>query len=665
MKLFDKISLGRKFGLIVSVLLVPIAYLAYLLIAANMVQIRFGQAELVGTEYLRPVQRALLASLVQSRGGANLTAELAETLAKAEATLGTKAGVDLHSAELAKAASLALREASSQGDRASALRAMAALRDLTVRVGDYSNLILDPDLDSYYTMDLVLMRLPDLVSRIADLEAALRAGAKGAPSAAEQAEILVAKGAMQATLDGISASVTLGYRGNASGDLKRWIDADMQALIGAGAAMIKAAEAQAGGASPAPTAKLSADLENTLAKGYQSASQALENLLNIRIDGFYRAMFWTLALVAIVVLMAVSLALAMGRSVSRPLLSLTGQMESLVTGSTDVDIRFQARSDEVGKIAKAVEFFRQALVERGRLEAEQRNRMAADLAIAERRIEAVTEFRTELGNVIRAVTGAVERMRRSSSDLSGVVAATNQSCVAMATSSDQTLQTVQMMAAATDELSGSITEIGRQVESSTGISRLAAEEVQSADKILHDLEQATAQIGDIVTLIQAIAAQTNLLALNATIEAARAGEAGKGFAVVATEVKNLATQTAGATEDIQKSVETMRALTSAASRTMVSVRDRVMETDVRMSSVAVAVEQQTAATRDIARNVSQAAEGAALIADAISGVTSATGNAAEAANGTLDLSAALENSTQSLGKALDRFTQRLAAVGAE
>jgi methyl-accepting chemotaxis protein len=95
------------------------------------------------------------------------------------------------------------------------------------------------------------------------------------------------------------------------------------------------------------------------------------------------------------------------------------------------------------------------------------------------------------------------------------------------------------------------------VESSTGISRLAAEEVQSADKTLHDLEKATAQIGDIVTLIQAIAAQTNLLALNATIEAARAGEAGKGFAVVATEVKNLATQTAGATEDIQKSVEPM------------------------------------------------------------------------------------------------------------
>jgi methyl-accepting chemotaxis protein len=665
MKLFDKISFSRKIGLIVFVLLIPIAYLAYLLIAANMVQIRFGQAELVGTEYLRPVQRALVATLAQSRGGAAIPTDLAETLGKIETKLGTQAGVDLQSAALSKAAIAALRDASAKRDRASALQAMTALRDLTVRVGDQSNLILDPDLDSYYTMDLVLLRFPDLVSRVADLDAALRAGAKGSPSVAEQADILVAKGAMQATLDGLAASVSLGYRGNASGDLKRWIDRDMQTLIAAGAAMIIAADAQVSGQGAAPVAKLTADLETTLGKGYDASSQALENLLTIRIAGFFQAMTWSLVLVAIVVLLAVTLALVIGRSVSRPLLRLTGQMESLVTGSTDVEIRYQARADEVGKIAKAVEFFRQALVARERLETEQRARMAADLGLAERRVEAVTEFRHELESVIWAVTQAVERMRMSSTELSGVVAATNQSCVAMATSSDQTLQTVQMMAAATDELSSSITEIGRQVESSTGISRLAAEEVQSADKTLHDLEKATAQIGDIVTLIQAIAAQTNLLALNATIEAARAGEAGKGFAVVATEVKNLATQTAGATEDIQKSVETMRALTHAASRTMISVRDRVLETDMRMSSVAVAVEEQTAATRDIARNVSQAAEGAAVIADAISGVTSATGNAAEAANGTLDLSAALEQSTQSLGLALDRFTQRLAAVGAE
>ena len=665
MKLFDKISFSRKIGLIVFVLLIPIAYLAYLLIAANMVQIRFAQAELVGTEYLRPVQRALVATLAQSRGGAAIPVDLAETLGKVETKLGTNAGIDLQSADLSKVAIAALRDASAKRDRASAMLAMTALRDLTVRVGDQSNLILDPDLDSYYTMDLVLLRFPDLVSRVADLDAALRAGAKGSPSVAEQADILVAKGAMQATLDGLAASVSLGYRGNTSGDLKRWIDRDMQALIAAGAAMIVAADAQVSGKGAAPVAKLTVDLETSLGKGYDVTSQALENLLTIRIAGFFQAMTWSLVLVAIVVLLAVTLALVIGRSVSRPLLRLTGQMESLVTGSTDVEIRYQARADEVGKIAKAVEFFRQALVARERLETEQRARMAADLGLAERRVEAVTEFRHELESVIWSVTQAVERMRMSSTELSGVVAATNQSCVAMATSSDQTLQTVQMMAAATDELSSSITEIGRQVESSTGISRLAAEEVQSADKTLHDLEKATAQIGDIVTLIQAIAAQTNLLALNATIEAARAGEAGKGFAVVATEVKNLATQTAGATKDIQKSVETMRALTHAASRTMISVRDRVLETDMRMSSVAVAVEEQTAATRDIARNVSQAAEGAAVIADAISGVTSATGDAAEAANGTLDLSAALEQSTQSLGLALDRFTQRLAAVGAE
>ncbi len=664
MTLFDKISLNHKIGLIVSVLFVPIIYLAYLLVAANMVQIRFGQAEIVGTEYLRPVQRALIATLVQSRGGAPVQANLADALAKIEATLGNSSGVDLQSADVSKVAVAALREASTKRDRASALAAMAALRDLTVRVGDHSNLILDPDLDSYYTMDVVLLRLPDLVSRVADLEGSLRAGAQGTLTAAEQADILVAKGAMQATLEGTAASVSLGYRGNDSGDLKRWIDKDMQALLAAGEKMIKAAEAQATGQGAASLVPLAEAMETTLSRGYDVSSKALENLLLTRIDGFFSAMILSLALVGAVVLMAVTLALIIGRSVSRPLLSLTGQMENLVTGSTDVQIQYQERADEVGKIANAVEFFRQALIERGRLEAEQHARLAADLAIAEGRVQAVSEFRQELERIIITVTQAVGRMRHSSTELSGVVTATNQSCVAMATSSDQTLQTVQMMAAATDELSGSISEIGRQVESSTSISRIAAAEVQSADKTLRDLENATAQIGDIVTLIQAIAAQTNLLALNATIEAARAGEAGKGFAVVATEVKNLATQTAGATEDIQKSVESMRTLTNTASRTMISVRDRVLESDMRMSSVAAAVEQQTAATRDIARNISYAAEGATVISEAISTVTSASGNAAHAANGTLDLSSALETSTHNLGGALDRFTKRLASIGA-
>lgn len=663
MKLFDRISLGRKIGLIVAVLLVPIVYLAYLLISANLIQIRFGQAELVGTEYLRPVQKALIATLAQSRGGSPVGPEQAQALAAIETKLGNSAaGVDLQSGDLARLAQQALQAAAAMKDRASALAAMTALRDLTVRVGDHSNLILDPDLDSYYTMDLVLLRLPDLVTRAADLDGALRAGNKSALSAQEQADILVAKGAMQATLEGIAASVTLGYRGNASGDLKRWIDADMQTLLAAGTALLKAAEAQAAGQGPAP-AGLTATLEAALSKAYDASSRALENLLVIRIDGFYRAMTLSLVIVAVIVVLAVTLSLVIGRSVSGPLLRLTGQMESLITGSTDIEIRYQRRTDEVGVIAKAVEFFRQALVERERLETDQRARMQADLTLAAKRVEAVTEFRTDLSRVITAVTEAVTRMRHSSTELSGVVAATNQSCVAMATSSDQTLQTVQMMAAATDELTGSIAEIGRQVESSTGISRKAAEEVQSADQTLRALENAMAQIGDIVTLIQAIAAQTNLLALNATIEAARAGEAGKGFAVVATEVKNLATQTAGATEEIQQSVDTMRSLTQEVGQIILSVREHVLETDMRMSSVAVAVEEQTAATRDIARNVSHAAEGAAVIADAISSVTEASGHAAEAASGTSDLSTALESSTRNLGQALDRFTERLAAVG--
>jgi methyl-accepting chemotaxis protein len=207
---------------------------------------------------------------------------------------------------------------------------------------------------------------------------------------------------------------------------------------------------------------------------------------------------------------------------------------------------------------------------------------------------------------------------------------------------------VQTVASATEELTSSIAEIGRQVAQSAQISARAVENVRRTGDTAQSLAAGAQKIGDVVTLIQNIAAQTNLLALNATIEAARAGEAGKGFAVVASEVKSLANQTARATGDIETRIAEIQTFTAKT----VSAIDNIGRTVNQMSDIAItiaaAIEQQTAATQEIARSVQEAAKGTEDVSDNINGVREGSTATESAANQILSAATDLSRQSETL-----------------
>ncbi|WP_269446026.1 methyl-accepting chemotaxis protein [Paramagnetospirillum magneticum] len=208
-------------------------------------------------------------------------------------------------------------------------------------------------------------------------------------------------------------------------------------------------------------------------------------------------------------------------------------------------------------------------------------------------------------------------------------------------------------------MSASIKEIGRRVSHSSSMARNAARESEEATEIVRGLAEAAQRIGEVVDLINSIAAQTNLLALNATIEAARAGEAGKGFAVVAGEVKTLATQTAKATEEIASQIGVVQSRTSAAVGAIAHISGTISEIDAISAEITQAVDQQDAATQEIARNVQQAAVGALTVTDSIQSVSAATSSSGQIATDVLDSARQLVAKADSLHAGVDSF---LAAI---
>ena len=372
---------------------------------------------------------------------------------------------------------------------------------------------------------------------------------------------------------------------------------------------------------------------------------------------------WLAAGAAAAVLIAILIAAWVGRGLARPIVALQGAMRAITSGNHDVVVPGADRRDEIGSMARAVEVFKDSLIETGRLRAAQEDQRIASETERRNAVLALAErFESGVGGIVNAVGSASTELRSTAENMARTAEEATQQTATVAEASEEASANAQAVAAAIEELNASISEIAQQVNESAQVAGHAAKQANDTNAEVQGLAMAAQKIGDVVKLISEIAEQTNLLALNATIEAARAGEAGRGFAVVASEVKALASQTSKATDEISAQVGSIQSATRTSVEAIDGITRTISKVNEIASAIASAVEEQGAATREIAHNVSQAAKGTGEVSANIVGVRDAARETGIAADQVVSSAAELSQNGETLKARVDAFLREVRAA---
>jgi methyl-accepting chemotaxis protein len=349
--------------------------------------------------------------------------------------------------------------------------------------------------------------------------------------------------------------------------------------------------------------------------------------------------------------------------VSRPITALHAAMQGAAAGKLDAAVPGTRRGDELGAMARAMEGFLAGLREAATLRAQQEEQRRAAEAARKQEMRALADnLEREVGSVVEGIASAATELGAAAKSMAAIAERTSQRASTVSEATAEANANVGTVASAAEELTASVSEISRQVQESTRVTQAAVEQVERTNSTVANLNEASQRIGEVMRLIGDIASQTNLLALNATIEAARAGEAGKGFAVVASEVKNLAGQTTRATEGIAAQILAMQEATRSTTAEIEGIRETILRVSEIAMAISAAVEEQGAATREIARNVQEAAGGTGRIAEQIAEVQQATGETGGAAAQVSGTSAQLAEQAETLRAQVADFLGRVRAA---
>ncbi|WP_018387938.1 methyl-accepting chemotaxis protein [Ancylobacter sp. FA202] len=350
-------------------------------------------------------------------------------------------------------------------------------------------------------------------------------------------------------------------------------------------------------------------------------------------------------------------------TLSRPIRRVIETVKAVADGKLDVEIEAKPGNDEIGELWRSTGELLGTLKEAERLRAEQA--ASAERIEIEKRTamrDLADRFDSEISGVVRSVAAAVTQLEHSASSMSSSADETSRQSTVVAAAAEQATGNVQIAASAAEELAASVREIGHQVSTAAKIAGEATEQANGTADVVRGLATSAQRIGQVVNLITDIASQTNLLALNATIEAARAGEAGRGFAVVAMEVKTLAEQTSKATDEISSQIAAVQGATNDVVKAIENISGTIRRIDEISSAIATSIDEQGAATGEIAQNVHQAAQGTQEVSSSISTVSVAAADTGRVSAEIVRSAADLSSQATRLRTQFDTFIERIRAA---